>query len=227
MYGTSHLLLATGLLLAAATPAAAQRAAGQQKAIELDLATLAAGNGLKLFNRSVSTIGDGAVRGIRLSEAPGDGAAWLEGVELGNGVIELDVRGKDVPQRSFLGVAFHAADTTTYDAVYFRPFNFRADDPARRRHAVQYISHPTYTWYTLRTEHPDSYEQAVNPAPDPTDWFHVRIVIASPKVSVFVDDAAEPSLVVDQLSDRGTGRVGLFVGNNSGGDFANLKIVRQ
>ena len=79
----------------------------------------------------------------------------------------------------------------------------------------------------VATEHPDSYEQAVNPAPDPTDWFHVRIVIASPRVSVFVGDATEPSLVVNQLSDRGKGRVGLFVGNNSGGDFANLKIVRQ
>jgi len=42
---------------------------------------------------------------------------------------------------------------------------------------------------------------------------------------VFVADAKQPSLVVRQLSDRHTGRVGLWVGNNSGGDFANLKIV--
>ena len=30
------------------------------------------------------------------------------------------------PQQSFLGIAFHVVDWTTYDAVYFRPFNFRA-----------------------------------------------------------------------------------------------------
>ncbi len=49
--------------------------------------------------------------------------------------------------------------------------------------------------------------------------------MASPKVIVFVDNAAQPSLVVEQLSARKNGLVGLWVGNTSGGDFANLKIV--
>jgi len=227
MNGTPHTLLAAGLLLAGATLPVAPRAAAQQQAIEFNLAALAEHEGLRTFNRSMSVLSNGTMGGIHLGEAPGDGVAYLEGVEFSNGTIELDIRGKDVPQQSFLGVAFHAVDATTYDAVYFRPFNFRADDPARRRHGVQYISHPTYTWYKLRNEHPDSYEHAVDPTPDPTGWFHVRIVIASPRVSVFVGDATEPSLAVNQLSDRGNGRIGFFVGNNSGGDFANLKIVPQ
>jgi hypothetical protein len=50
-------------------------------------------------------------------------------------------------------------------------------------------------------------------------------VIANPKVSVFVNDSKEPCLVVDLLNDRKTGSVGLWVGNNSGGDFANLTIT--
>jgi hypothetical protein len=54
----------------------------------------------------------------------------------------------------------------------------------------------------------------------------VRVVVASPKVSVFVGDAKEPSLVVDQLSDRRKGLLGPWVGNTSGGDFANLKLAR-
>ncbi len=45
------------------------------------------------------------------------------------------------------------------------------------------------------------------------------------KLTVFVNDAKEPSLVVEQLSDRKKGLVGLWVGNTSGGDFANFKIV--
>lgn len=69
------------------------------------------------------------------------------------------------------------------------------------------------------------YEKGLNPPPDPNGWFHVRVVVASPKVSVFVGDAKEPSLVVDQLSDRKKGMVGLWVGNTSGGDFANIKII--
>jgi len=53
----------------------------------------------------------------------------------------------------------------------------------------------------------------------------VRVVVASPKVSVFVADATEPSLVVSQLSHRAKGRVGLWVGNGSDGDFANLILT--
>jgi hypothetical protein len=197
----------------------------QKKAIEPDLAALAEGKGLKVFNRSLSVLSDGARKGVRLSESPGDGVAYLDGVEFTDGAIEFDIRGKDVQQQSFVGVVFHGLDEKTYDAVYFRPFNFKTEDQARRIRAVQYISHPTYTWQKLRTEQPGKYEKPVNPVPDPNGWFHARIVVASPKVSVFVNDTKEPSLVVEQLSDRKKGLVGLWVGNTSGGDFANFKIV--
>jgi len=203
----------------------ASRVLAQKKAIEPDLAALAEGKGLKVFNRSLSVLNDGARKGVRLSQNPGVGVAYIEGVEFADGSLEIDIRGKDVQQQSFVGVAFHGLDEKTHDAVYFRPFNFKAEDPARRLRAVQYVSHPTYTWEKLRTEHPGKYEQPVNPVPDPNGWFHARIVVASPKVSVFVNDAKEPSLVVDQLSDRKKGLVGLWVGNTSGGDFANFKIV--
>ena len=180
---------------------------------------------VQVFNRRVSSLSDGTRKGLRLSENPGDGVAYLRGIELGNGTIEFDLKGKDVQGQSFVGVAFHGVDSSTYDAIYFRPFNFKAEDPARRSHAVQYISHPTYTWQKLRAEQPGKYEKAVNPVPDPNAWFHVRVVVASPKVSVFVGDAKEPSLVVDQLSDRRKGLIGPWVGNTSGGDFAGLKLA--
>jgi hypothetical protein len=57
-------------------------------------------------------------------------------------------------QQSFVGVAFHGVDGTTYDAIYFRPFNFKTDDPVRRIHAVQYISHPDNPWQKLRDGQP-------------------------------------------------------------------------
>jgi hypothetical protein len=40
-----------------------------------------------------------------------------------------------------------------------------------------------------------------------------------------VNDATEPCLVVEQLSDRKSGWVGFWVGNGSGGEFANLKVT--
>jgi hypothetical protein len=34
-------------------------------------------------------------------------------------------------RRSIRRRGLHGVDGTTYDAVYFRPFNFKSDDPAR------------------------------------------------------------------------------------------------
>ena len=201
------------------------RLTGQNKAITPDLGALAGAKRLTHSNRTITPLVDGTRRGVHMSEAAGESPAILPGIELGNGTIELDIRGKDVAQASFLGIAFHVVDERTYDAVYFRPFNFKAPAAENRSHGVQYVSQPTYTWQKLRSEQTGKFEQAVNPVPDPNGWFHARIVIASPKVSVFVADAKEPSLVVNQLSDRRKGLLGLWVGNNSGGDFANLTIL--
>ena len=185
----------------------------------------ALGKTWRISNRAVSetTVDGRAV--LQFDERQGDGLAWLPDVQFSNGAIEFDARGRDVFQRSFLGVAFHGTDAETFDAVYFRPFNFRATDPARRNHAVQYIAHPSYTWQKLRAERPEEFENPIDPPPDPNEWFHVRIVVASPRVAVFVNDATTPCLEVEQLSDRKTGWVGFWAGNGSGGQFANLRIT--
>ena len=211
-----------GVGVALATPF---RIAAQNKPIEADLGALADGKGLNASKRTISRITDGARKGIRLSEAQGEGPAYLPGIEFANGTIELDIKGRDVQGSSFVGVAFHGVDGTTYDAIYFRPFNFKTDDQARVLRAVQYISHPAHPWQKLRAEKPGQYEKPVKPVPDPNGWFRARVVVASPKVSVFVDDGKEPCLTVSQLSDRKKGLVGVWVGNTSGGDFANFRIV--
>src|SRR5438034_6932265 len=100
----------------------------QTKTIEADLVKLAEGKGLKVFNRSVSRLDDAAKKGVRLSENQAMGVVYLEGIEFSNGAIECDLRGKDVQGQSFVGVVFHGLDGNTYDAIYFRPFNFRAQD---------------------------------------------------------------------------------------------------
>lgn len=192
---------------------------------EFDLTKAASGQGWKVVNRAATAIEDGGRKGIRLDERPGDGLVWLEGFRFADGTIEFDARGKDVFQKSFVGAAFHAADDGTFEAVYFRPFNFSPADPARAVRAVQYVSHPEFTWQKLRAERPGQYEKAVSPLPDPDGWFHVRIVVARPKIMVFVDGSTEPCLTVETLSERREGLVGLMVGNGSGGDFAGFKIA--
>jgi hypothetical protein len=179
----------------------------------------------RVVNREARLVGDVGKRFVRLDAREGHGIAWLVGSDFKDGTIEVDLRGKNDPGRSFIGIAFRGADVTTYDAVYFRPFNFKNADPARRLRAVQYLSRPKNDWDKLRAEHPGKYEQPVSPVPDPDDWFRARIVIEDGKVNVFVNDARAASLVVNELSERRGGMVGLWVDNGSSGDFANLKLV--
>jgi hypothetical protein len=199
----------------------------QGQSVKYDLFSLCKDNKLELFNRQISQFSEKEMKGIRFSKNTGDGIAWLKGIEFSNGIIELDIRGKEVMQQSFVGVAFHGLNNETLDAIYFRPFNFQSTDPVRKIHAVQYISHPDYTWSILREKHNGKYEKTVTPAPNGNDWFHVRIVIQYPKVSVYVNGNSEPSLVIDKLNERKTGKIGLWVGNTSDGDFSNLQITNQ
>lgn len=190
-----------------------------------DLKMIAGGKGWTVFNRTVTVLEQDGRTVAEFDGKPGDGMAWLEGFSFTAGEIECDILGRSAPlQGSFVGVAFGVKDAETFDAVYFRPFNFRSSDPDRRAHSVQYVSHPDWTWSRLRQEKPGQYEKPVEPAIDGDRWFHVRIVVRPPKISVFVDGASDPCLTVDALSGPRTGSVALWVGNNSPGKFANLKI---
>ena len=182
----------------------------------------------QIAGRTAAVVDTNGKRALKLGVVPIMGLVWLKGYDFGNGVIEADMLGQSQPpQTSFVGVAFRVVDAQTYDAVYFRPFNFRASDSTRHSHAVQYVSHPGFPWQKLRSEHPGRYEAPVVPEPDGDQWLHVRIVVERPKVSVFVNDAPTPALVVNELSDRARGSIGLWVGDGSGGHFANLRVTRK
>jgi len=172
---------------------------------------------LRLVNRGL--IKDSVVH---LTAGPGAGIAWINNKEFANGTIEFDVKGKDILQKSFVGIAFHGVNDSTYDAVYFRPFNFQVPEAGRRKHSVQYISMPAHDWERLRTEFPGKYENEIDPTTDPNKWFHVKVIVTSPEVSVFVN--GQRCLTVSQLSTQKTGMIGYWVGASSAGAWKNLKI---
>jgi hypothetical protein len=179
-------------------------------------------DGYDVVNRHFSI--DTAEHSIHLDEADNSGIAWIKGVGFTEGTIEFDEKGRDVQQRSFVGFCFHGSDDTTYEAIYFRPFNFRSPDSAKKTHMVEYIAMPQYDWPKLRTGFPGVYEHGVSPVPDPNDWFHVKIAVTGEKISVFVNGSASPSLVVTPLVHRPGKRVGFWVGNGAPGDWRNLRI---
>jgi len=202
-------------------------ASAQDISVSYDLVSMHEKGQLEVFNRQVTTFSDEGKTGIRFSKSENDGVALLEHVIFSNGTIELDIRGKDVMQQSFVGIAFHGTDNKTMDVVYFRPFNFQATDPVRKSHAVQYVSHPEHTWQVLREKFNGVYEKPVTPAPDGNAWFHVRVVVNSPLINVYVNGSKGPCLTVEKLNNRASGKIGLWVGNNSDGDFANFQISSE
>lgn len=196
-----------------------------------DLARSAADNRIHIFNRAILPAGTGAADadegedGVLCVDArPGDGLVWIDGVSLGEGTIELEIRGEDRPGQSFVGVAFHGQDDKTFEAVYLRPFNFQAAEPERRAHAIQYISMPEHDWRVLRSAHPGKYEAALDPAPQPTAWVRLKLEVSRERIAAFINGAESPALEVERLGAYPTGNVGLWVGHQSSGAFRHLVV---
>jgi hypothetical protein len=189
-----------------------------------NFAELLSAGKLRPVNRQVTKLQESR-DGVHVSAKEGPGVVWMEGSDFAEGTIELDVRGRDVPQRSFVGVAFHGKDDKTYEAVYLRPFNFRSSDPTNHRHAVQYMALPDYDWPRLRKEFPNEFESAVDQSIVPTDWVPLRVVIKGARIQVYVGAAKTPALEARKLGQSDRGQMGLWTGNNSDGDFANLRVM--
>lgn len=194
----------------------------RQQAIEL--ANLYKKGKLKSVNREIKIVSSDSGTYLQILENKKEGIVWLPVKDFKNGTIEIEMRGKDVFQRSFIGIAFHGVDDINYDAVYCRPFNFFAKDSVRKIHAVQYISHPDFTWEKLRKEKNAVFEKEIINPPNPNDWFTMKLVIDNTTVKAYINNATQPSLIVEKLNNRTSGKIGLFTADSSGGDFKTIKI---
>src|SRR5262249_42867352 len=127
---------------------AGSQAMAQEKAVTPDLKALADGKGGTIpADATLKWVEDAKGKpALKIQSKKDDTVILLDRIEFTNGVIEFDALGQSGPpgRENFLGFAFRVVDAKTHDAVYFRPFNFRAEDAERKAHAVQYISHPKY-----------------------------------------------------------------------------------
>ncbi len=156
--------------------------------------------------------------------------ALIDGPEFGDGILEIEVAGeaqtgvfKDA--RGFVGLAFRVQkDLKTYDAFYLRPTNGRAEEQVRRNRAVQYISHPDWTWQRLRKESPGKYESYVDLVPG--EWTRLRIEVRGDKAKLYVHDSAQPVLIVNDLKTGSIARgaIALWLGTGTVAHFRNLQV---
>jgi hypothetical protein len=220
-----HFLLNTLTVLIEVIEQAPATAVKLIEAVATTSMPLTTPGGWRSGTRSAQFVEEAGRKFVRVGPALGEGVVWLEGSDLRNGTIEVEMRGSNVQGQSFVGLAFRGIDDMTYDAVYFRPFNFKAEDSERVLRAVQYHSNPNFPWAKLRTDSPNMYEKPVSPAPDPDSWFRAKIVIEERAVNAYVNDSKSPTLSVTALSEPRAGMVGLWLGNASPGDFANLTLT--
>jgi hypothetical protein len=52
----------------------------------------------------------------------------------------------------------------------------------------------------------------------------MRLVIEDKTVKVYINQEKKPALTVERLTDRGDGKLGIFVTDGGGGDFKSIKI---
>ena len=145
------------------------------------------------------------------------GLALVGGLEFSEGTIEVDMKGFGRTRPCFLGIGLNVVDEKTFESVYFRPFMFSRGNTE----AIQYVSWPDKGWKKLRTP---GYVAAANPVPRASGWFHARFEVTAKQVKVFVDNAKRPSMVTDRIKTREKGKVGLWV-DSGDGYFRNLKIT--
>ncbi len=173
---------------------------------------------------------------LHIAEAPGqadaseDKLAILDGVPFHNGIIEVELASRPGPganpgARGFVGVAFRvASDASSFECIYLRPTNGRAEDQERRNHSTQYISFPEYPWHRLRKETPSRYESYVDL--EPGAWTSVKIEVKGLHAKLFVHGVEQPALIVNdlKLGDR-EGGLALWIGPGTLAWYRNLRVT--
>lgn len=161
-----------------------------------------------------------------------DMLAILDGERLTDGTIEVSVAGSPRPgappdSRGFIGIAFRTGERGVWSEIfYLRPTNARADDQLRRNHTLQYVSHPEFPWHRLREERPGVYESYADM--EAGAWTALRIVVSGTTAQLYVNGAAQPGLVVNDLKHgAGGGRIALWAHVQTNAYFGSMKITPQ
>jgi hypothetical protein len=174
--------------------------------------------------------GRSAVQAIATPEAANATSyAVIKDATFRDGTIEVDLAGQPAAgasgaARGFIGIAFRIQGDGSYEYIYLRPTNGRADDQIRRNHSAQYSSHPNFSFAQSRQEAPEKYESYVDL--EPGVWTKYKIEVEGSKARLYVHGAAQPCLIVNDLKlEPKHGGVALWVGPGTEGYFSNLKIT--
>jgi hypothetical protein len=220
-------ILCFGFLLSVATSAADRDAAA-------DTFRLDSTDGLQPVNGTVEVTRYRGRKAVHLVPLPGHENsdqsmfAILSTLDRKDGTIEVDVAGApragSAPNmRGFIGIAFRVQSEAGSELFYLRPTNARMDDQLVRNHSVQYVSDPDFSWQRLRKESPGVYEAYADL--EAGAWTKMRIEVSGTKARLFVNGAAQPCLIVNDLKrGESRGHIALWAHSTTEAYFSNLKV---
>ena len=157
--------------------------------------------------------------------------AIVKGASFRDGTIEVELAGQPAAgagegARGFIGIAFRIQGDGSYEYIYLRPTNGRADDQVRRNHSTQYSSYPDFDFARSRREAPEKYESYVDLQPGV--WTKYKIEVEGRNARLYVNGAEQPCLIVNDMKlEPKEGGVALWVGPGTEGYFSNLKITAK
>jgi hypothetical protein len=158
--------------------------------------------------------------------------ATLVDSDFQDGIIEIDVAGArrqgystaedTTGYKGMIGVTFRIQNGRS-ERFYVRPQNARLNNQLFRNRSTQYESAPDFPWNQLREDHPGEYESYVDL--DPGAWTHLKIEVSGIKARLYVNNAPQPCLIVNELKQGSSrGKIALWARISTDAYFSNLKL---
>lgn len=144
------------------------------------------------------------------------GTALLNDAMFEDGVIEVDIA-QQGELKGFAGVVFRARSEEDLEIVYLRLFKSGVSDAIQ--YTPRYQNIDCWQLYTTGYTGTAKFKEST--------WTHLKLEIENRSLRIFVNNAPEPNVVVDNLKrDEGRGMIGLWDG--AGGTyFSNFTYVAR
>jgi len=181
---------------------------------KFDLRELAAGDGWRLVNRSVSIEEYKAKQAARFDARCGGGLAWVEGLRFSVGKIDLDL----AAVKQSAGVAFHVRNDREFEAICFHIGDEAQSEDESQSVVVRYLSTDPDGDGNHEGRFDLSYSQS-------GEWFKARVSISKEAIAVFINGSNIPTLRLDNPGGGEVyGSVGLWIGAGSTALVSDFRI---
>lgn len=159
--------------------------------------------------------------------------AKVKNSDFENGTIEVKVLSriqKNTPYPDswgFIGLAFRINDdNSAFESMYLRPKVGRSANAFVRNQAIQYYSYPDYKMDNIGRTPGGPYEAGADIGLN--EWITLRIEVEGEKAALYINNAKEPSLVINKMKGKTThGAIGFWVDIGTEGYFKDLKVAKK